>query len=1061
MTARGSAIDGRVFGFDYCGFSDWVQRRIDTQGDAAAEWVTEQLDAAFAHIETGLRGAGFEPVETLGDGLIALADPGAASDTALGDIVAQAGLGLPFRSACALGSVQPIALVDRLTLWAGPGIARCHLAMRAAPERDDGGAPRQEGAFAPHRLLRAEIVSETVGFVCLRQGKAALSPDTLQAIAQLVDASAAAFGSAIEKATQDEKGILLRAHFASDAEALAWSRYVREGLDPETDFGIGLAHGLLYRRASANGRSAPVVHGAAVNRAAKLAGRTRDLACAPEVDTRTVHLRRGALGNASLVLRAEEEAAIVGELARGHRLIEIVAEPGLGKSHLLGRFADRWPERAITTAARPQAVLEPYRVLRDLLLSAATSGEDRALCRRPAMAGEAALIAWGDRICAALRRGIATRPTLLIIDDLQWADALSLKAMASLYESGARFLVARRPGKAPLAADRNITLAPLGDEAIRTLLGPLGDDDAFVRLTAGNPFHAVQLSGALHDGVRLDDAADADAVVDARLRALADADRAIVRLAAIAARPLPADALAALARRSAFDLAPNALDRLVGRRFLHAGDGRYEVVHQLLADRMLATLPPSLVPGLHHDAARVLSALARTGPDPVTPDEVATHWAAAGAHGRASLCFGKAGLDALDHGAHAAALAFLERAETSARDSKAGTSRRGLWAASRALAAWGQGNVALCAAEADRARAQLAGHWAPAACPASRQRVRSARLRAHVAGAEAGYYRGDLGAILRGNLGAIRWGAGTGDPSSARARGLAFVATTLGMLRGGPVARIASRIALAVDRAPRSAAYVHAARAVVHLGFGQWTRADARLALATAALDLDPEPQLAEVLLTLAALRHQLTGEAERSRACFIDLGRKGHARGNALIEAWSHYGQAMPLIGAGDFAAGIAAIDRARGLFNGLGDLQSELICHGLRAQAAAFCDDRDAALALCDTARDRAARLPPTNFGSLEGYSGAALALARLARHARSAGERDAIIKRYRATRRPLSRYARAFPIGRPRLAFADALLAGRADRMDRAAVAATRLGMHGDACNMAPDGLWRINP
>ncbi len=261
MTARGSAIDGRVFGFDYCGFSDWVQRRIDTQGDAAAEWVTEQLDAAFAHIETGLRGAGFEPVETLGDGLIALADPGAASDTALGDIVAQAGLGLPFRSACALGSVQPIALVDRLTLWAGPGIARCHLAMRAAPECADGGAPRQEGAFAPHRLLRAEIVSETVGFVCLRQGKAALSPDTLQAIAQLVDASAAAFGSAIEKATQDEKGILLRVHFASDAEALAWSRYVREGLDPETDFGIGLAHGLLYRRASANGRSAPVVHG--------------------------------------------------------------------------------------------------------------------------------------------------------------------------------------------------------------------------------------------------------------------------------------------------------------------------------------------------------------------------------------------------------------------------------------------------------------------------------------------------------------------------------------------------------------------------------------------------------------------------------------------------------------------------------------------------------------------------------------------------------------------------------------------------------------------------------
>lgn len=1046
-----------VFGFDYCGFSGWVQSRIDSEGEAAAEGVSDQLDSAFRRIESGLGTAGFETLETLGDGMIAVAKRRAASQTALADIVAGAGIGLPFRSASVLGPVRAVRLLDRLTLWAGGGIATCHEVMRAGPLRRSENVPAVAPAPTSQRLIRAAIVRGTVGFVCIRQPGAPLPEDALRAIALLVDASAAANGSVIEKATQDEKGLLLRTHFETEAQAADWARCVGEGLGSGLDFGIGLAQGLLYRSTPSNG-APPVVHGVAVNRAAKLAGQARGWDGAPAIAARARHARDDA-APAGPELRAREEAQVTAALAGGASMVEIVGEPGFGKSFLLNLIVLREGRRTVATSARPQDLLKPFGVLEGLLRRASPTEIERAVDRPSDMRGEAELIAWGERLCAALRRRLAEEPVVFVVDDLQWADAWSLKAMEVLSSEGVRFLVARRPGLGAPAADHSIKLRPLSDAAIRALLGPLSDDPALVRLTGGNPFHAVQLHGALREGVQIEDRAGADAIVDARLRALTDTDRAILRLAAIASRPLFPATLAELARRAAFTFEPKALETLVTRRFFHAEEGRFAIVHQLLADRLLAMLPPSLAPSLHHNTARTFVALARKGHEPIALDEIAAHWSLAGARGRASLDFGRAGLDALDRGAHAAALNFLDRAEVELRQTALGASRRGLWAASRALAAWGQGRVAECAAEADRAFRQLA-LAEQGACLKGLRRTQAARLRASVARAEAGHYRGDLRAILGGNLGVLRWSTAANDLSSARARGLAFVATTLGVLRSGPIAAFATRQALAIDPAPRSAAYVHAARAVVHLGFGQWSSASGRIDQATTALAEDPEPQLAEVLLTLTALRQQMTGDLPRARDSFMEIGRSARARGNALIEAWSRYGRAMALVSEGDLTEAGDEIVCARALFHGLGDLQSELICHGLMAQARATTDP-DAALIACQAGQVLASRLPPTNFGSLEGYSGVALALARRWRRAGASGERDVIRAHYEASRRSLRLYAWAFPIGRPRLAFADALMAADHARMDKASASAARIGMLGDARNMATDGLWRTTP
>jgi KaiC/GvpD/RAD55 family RecA-like ATPase len=142
-------------------------------------------------------------------------------------------------------------------------------------------------------------------------------------------------------------------------------------------------------------------------------------------------------------------------------MIEIVGEPGLGKSFLLNRVLRRGAERAVAVSARPQDLLKPFGVLEGLLRRVSPVEVERPFERRSDVRGEAELIAWGERICAALRRRLAEEPALFVVDDLQWADAWSLKAMEVLRAEGVRFLVARRPGVGAPTADYSIKLRPL------------------------------------------------------------------------------------------------------------------------------------------------------------------------------------------------------------------------------------------------------------------------------------------------------------------------------------------------------------------------------------------------------------------------------------------------------------------------------------------------------------------------------------------------------------------------------------------------------------------------
>jgi len=1047
-----AATAATVFGFDYCGFSRWVQARIEADGGMAAERITGQLNGALDRIGAGLAHAGLRVIETLGDGALAVADLDRPfSEDELDAIVSGAGLGLPFRRATEHGPIAHLLLAGRLPLWTGAGIERCHAAMREAPECAGGIAEPWHQGLAIGQLIDAEIIREMVGFVCVR-GLAGAG-DQLERAARTVDAATEAFGGILEKATHDEKGTLLRCHFGLGGGARDWAREAGEALAAlGLDFGIGLAEGLVYRCMSAD---APVVHGIAVNRAAKLAGAARGIAFAPDLaQLPAVSGTRVSRPDAALG-RADEERALAAMLAGPRAAMDIVAEPGLGKTHLLARLNVHTTARLAHAAGRALSMYQPYRALRDWLATTAANPDDLALADPLETSGEAELLAWGDAIVAALGRAAGAQPIVFVLDDVQWTDRWSLDRLEQLRGIG-HFVFARRPGGRPPPADHGLTLAPLPDPAIRALLGPAGADDGLLGLSAGNPFHALQLARALSEAVDLRNASDATAVVDARVRALDRTDRALLRLAAILARPASIELLAALAGRSALGFAPEQLARLVEGQFLRDDGGRFAVVHQLLSDRVVAMLPPSLVPQLHGHVARLLAGM-RDGQDAIGRDEIASHWAAAGKPGRAALLYGQAGLHALDSGAHAAALAFLERANALSAPMPGGLGRRSLWVASRGLAAWGQGHVTLAAAAAREAR-QLLDVAPKARSPKARHRLSVARLRTSVAHAEAGQFRGDVRAIIRGHFGSIRWGKIDGDRSAARARGLVFVANSLGIARLGSLSQVVLRSIGRLDDSPRAKALVHTARAVLDLSFGRWAPADVQLQAATAELAHDPEPQLDEVVLTLAALRAHMAGDIDDAERRFMDLGARGRARGNDLIDAWGRYGTAMGLIARGEAAHARETIAHARALFDGLGDLQSELICYGMIAQAEALMGEDGRALATARGALALARQVRPTNFGALEGYSGPAVALAEImARGGPAAHDAATLFPR---ARQQLVGYARVFPIGRARLAFAMARASGATRRMDVAALDAARRGMMMDARAMAAGGLWRTD-
>jgi class 3 adenylate cyclase/tetratricopeptide (TPR) repeat protein len=321
-------------------------------------------------------------------------------------------------------------------------------------------------------------------------------------------------------------------------------------------------------------------------------------AAAPPPAGRAAHVDAPrAPGGPPLVGRDDELATLRDALAEAQggngRIVELVGEPGIGKSRLLAEVAAHAREaglREVLVEGGAYSTATPYFALRAPLrtLLGTERSSDRqvaaALAARvrehlPDAQGLLPLIAipFGleleateetallssdfsrtqlhllvDRLLAALLRD---RATLLLVEDAHWLDDASSELLRTVLrrvrERGWAALITRRPTQDGLTelpgVWTRIELEPLPAQAARALVrageeAPLTPHvtTALVERAHGNPFFLRELSAAARAGADLDELPETvEALLIARIDTLAPADRRLLRRAAVLGMRFP------------------------------------------------------------------------------------------------------------------------------------------------------------------------------------------------------------------------------------------------------------------------------------------------------------------------------------------------------------------------------------------------------------------------------------------------------------------------------------------------------------------------------------------
>ena len=242
----------------------------------------------------------------------------------------------------------------------------------------------------------------------------------------------------------------------------------------------------------------------------------------------------------------------------------------------------------------------------------------------------------------ALARGIGAgrRPTLLLLDDLQWCDSETAAFISFLFAGGHAprlLLVATmRTGAAPprgavgsmldslrsLGVLRPLPLEPFGEADTAALAGAMGGRELgrgqarmLRAATGGYPLFIVQ-AARIVPGEDRDGPLELGAVLERRITALGDDARDVASLVAANGRETGLPLLRAASDLSAHDLV-SAVDELWSLGILVPVGRGYYFAHQLLADAAYRPLSPARRWLLHSRLAQSLEALHVADPDSV------------------------------------------------------------------------------------------------------------------------------------------------------------------------------------------------------------------------------------------------------------------------------------------------------------------------------------------------------------------------------------------------------------------------------------------------------------
>lgn len=310
------------------------------------------------------------------------------------------------------------------------------------------------------------------------------------------------------------------------------------------------------------------------------------------------------------------------------RVVEVIAENGLGRTRLLAELTTVFPD-PIWCAGTPSGETRGWSAIQPLITWALAGGrnishKERSLLE--VLGGQRRLDSVSDMPSIATRAALVFDRLLtergetpvIVLDDLAWCDRLSRQVIDSLTQSGRiRIVVGRRPDDAATASTdvTAVWLAPLDDEAIEMIAiaasrRPLSDHTLaeIVSLAAGVPQHAVALG--LH---RSDDLPGSIEEMRATaFDALSTRDRHRLRVAAVAGYRVEPGLLEEITDDAGWaDL--ETLERLDA--FLIEGSNGWHFRHE--ADRQAAYLgmPVRTRRRLHADLATHMAAFRS---DPLT-----------------------------------------------------------------------------------------------------------------------------------------------------------------------------------------------------------------------------------------------------------------------------------------------------------------------------------------------------------------------------------------------------------------------------------------------------------